>query len=68
MAIWILIFKRARQAQFLHNVLVDKTENVYFFKLKEILLLPFFQIPSGFQFEKISKECPFQGPVFFDLP
>ena len=32
-----------------------------------MVLLPFFDIPSGFQLGKITEECPFQGPVFFDL-
>ena len=31
-----------------------------------MVLLPFFDIPSGFQLGKITEECPFQGPVFFD--
>ena len=30
-----------------------------------MVLLPFFDIPSGFQLGKITEECPFQGPVFF---
>ena len=32
-----------------------------------MVLLPFFDIPSGFQLEKITEEYPFQGPVFFAL-
>ena len=32
-----------------------------------MILLPNFDIPSGFQLEKILQEFPFQGPVFFDL-
>ena len=32
-----------------------------------MVLLPFFDIPSGFQLAKITEECPFQGPVFFGL-
>ena len=32
-----------------------------------MVLLPFFDIPSGFQLGKITEECPFQGPVFFEL-
>ena len=32
-----------------------------------MVLVPFFDIPSGFWLEKITLECPFQGPVFFGL-
>ena len=32
-----------------------------------MVLLPFFDTPSGFQLGKITEECPFQGPVFFGL-
>ena len=32
-----------------------------------MILLPFFDIPSGFRLGKITEECPFQGPVFFGL-
>ena len=32
-----------------------------------MVLLPFFDILSGFQLGKITEECPFQGPVFFDF-
>ena len=35
MAILSLIFKRAWQAQFLRHALVQKTKNVYFFKLNK---------------------------------
>ena len=33
-----------------------------------MILVPSFDIPSGFRLGKITEECPFQGPVFFDLP
>ena len=32
-----------------------------------MILVPSFDIPSGFRLGKITEECPFQGPVFFDL-
>ena len=32
-----------------------------------MILLPNFDIPSGFQLGKIPQEFPFQGPVFFGL-
>ena len=30
-----------------------------------MILVPSFDIPSGFRLGKITEECPFQGPVFF---
>ena len=32
-----------------------------------MILVPSFDILSGFRLEKITEECPFQGPVFFGL-
>ena len=32
-----------------------------------MILVSSFDIPSGFRLEKITEECPFQGPVFFGL-
>ena len=32
-----------------------------------MILVPSFDIPSGFRLGKITEECPFQGPVFFGL-
>ena len=32
-----------------------------------MILVPSFDIPSGFRLGKITEECPFQGPVFFVL-
>ena len=32
-----------------------------------MILVPSFDIPSGFKLGKITEECPFQGPVFFGL-
>ena len=32
-----------------------------------MILVPSFDIPSGFRLGKITEECPFQGPVFFEL-
>ena len=31
-----------------------------------MILVPSFDIPSSFRLGKITEECPFQGPVFFD--
>jgi len=67
MAIKSLIFKRAWQAQFLHYTLVHKTKKCLFFQDVQMILLPHFDIPSGFGLGKISQEFLFQGPVFFGL-
>ena len=32
-----------------------------------MILVPSFDIPSGFRLGKITEECPFQGPVFFGV-
>ena len=32
-----------------------------------MILLPHFDIPSGFRLGKIPQKFPFQGPVFFGL-
>ena len=64
MAILSLIFKRAWQAQFLRHALVHKTKK-FFFQDVQMMLLPHFDIPCGFQLGKIPQEFPFQGQVFF---
>ena len=52
------------QAQLLRHTLVHKTKK-NFFQDVQIILSSHFDIPSGFQLEKIRQEFPFQGPVFF---
>ena len=42
-------------------------QKILFFQDVQMILLPHFDILSGFQLGKIPQEFPFQGPVFFGL-
>ena len=67
MSFWILKFKWAWQTQFLsHNLVTLK--NYVFFKDLQMILVPFFHIPTGFQLRKNGFKssvhilrCPWSG-------
>ena len=45
----------------------ETLEKYVFYIDLEMILVPFFDIPSGLRLGKVTEECPFQGPVFFAL-